>query len=51
MSRLSKELPVIIDVHTHIFPPEVIERREMFAKRDASFDLIYEQPQGADGHL
>lgn len=36
---------MIIDAHTHIFPPEVIERREMFAKRDSSFALIYENPK------
>jgi predicted TIM-barrel fold metal-dependent hydrolase len=32
---------LIIDAHTHIFPPEVIERRDIFAKRDSSFDFIY----------
>jgi uncharacterized protein len=36
---------VIIDVHTHIFPPEVIERREIYAKRDSSFDFIYGNPK------
>ena len=36
---------MIIDVHTHIFPPDVIERREMFAKRDSSFDFIYGNPK------
>jgi predicted TIM-barrel fold metal-dependent hydrolase len=36
---------VIIDVHTHIFPPDGIERREMFAKRDSSFDFIYGNPK------
>ncbi len=36
---------MIIDVHTHIFPPDVIERREMFAKRDSSFDFIYCNPK------
>jgi len=36
---------LIIDVHTHIFPPDVIERREMFAKRDSSFDFIYGNPK------
>jgi predicted TIM-barrel fold metal-dependent hydrolase len=36
---------VIIDVHTHIFPPDVIERRELFAKRDSSFDFIYGNPK------
>ncbi|MBU4194369.1 MAG: amidohydrolase family protein [Actinobacteria bacterium] len=36
---------MIIDAHTHIFPPDVIERREMFAKRDSSFDFIYSNPK------
>lgn len=36
---------MIIDVHTHIFPPDVIERRETFAKRDSSFDFIYGNPR------
>ena len=36
---------MIIDVHTHIFQPDVIERREMFAKRDSSFDFIYGNPK------
>lgn len=35
---------MIIDAHTHIFPPDVIERRELFAKRDASFEYIYGDP-------
>lgn len=36
---------MIIDVHTHIFPPDVIERREMYAKRDSSFEFIYGNPK------
>lgn len=36
---------LIVDCHTHIFPPEVIERRESFAKRDASFDFVYGNPK------
>ncbi len=32
---------MIIDVHTHIFPPEVIDNRAGFAKKDASFAYIY----------
>jgi len=35
---------MIVDAHTHIFPPDVIERRELYAKRDSSFKLIYENP-------
>ena len=44
-SARSKELSMIIDAHTHIFPPEIIERRDVFAKRDASFASIYENPK------
>jgi predicted TIM-barrel fold metal-dependent hydrolase len=36
---------VIIDAHTHIFSPDVIQRREMFAKRDPSFEFIYGNPK------
>lgn len=36
---------MIIDVHTHVFPPDVIERREMYAKRDSSFEFIYGNPK------
>jgi hypothetical protein len=36
---------LIIDAHTHIFPPEVIERRDIFAKRDSSFEFIYGDPK------
>ncbi|MBN1289422.1 MAG: amidohydrolase family protein, partial [Actinobacteria bacterium] len=36
---------MIIDVHTHIFPPDVIGRREMYLKRDISFCSIYENPK------
>ena len=36
---------MIIDAHTHIFPPDVMENREIFAKRDSSFDFIYSNPK------
>jgi uncharacterized protein len=32
---------MVIDCHTHIFPPSVIERREEFAGRDAWFGNLY----------
>lgn len=35
---------MIIDIHTHIFEPDVIDRRAQYAKRDASFDFIYGNP-------
>jgi len=28
---------MIIDFHTHIFPPDVRERREEYLKRDGTF--------------
>jgi predicted TIM-barrel fold metal-dependent hydrolase len=30
-----------VDFHTHIFPPDVIERRDQFAARDATFAELY----------
>lgn len=36
---------MIIDAHTHIFPPDVIERRELYAKRDSSFAFVYKNPK------
>jgi len=35
---------MIFDFHAHVFPPEVIEHRNDFTKRDAAFDLIYSDP-------
>jgi predicted TIM-barrel fold metal-dependent hydrolase len=36
---------VIIDFHTHIFPPWLRERRDEYIKCDACFSLLYSQPQ------
>jgi predicted TIM-barrel fold metal-dependent hydrolase len=36
---------VIIDFHTHIFPPWLKERRDEYIKRDPCFSLLYSQPQ------
>lgn len=36
---------LIIDFHTHIFPPEVIARRDTYLERDAWFRLLYAHPQ------
>jgi len=35
---------MIVDFHTHVFPPEVIEGRRNFAERDPAFALIYGNP-------
>jgi predicted TIM-barrel fold metal-dependent hydrolase len=37
--------PVIIDFHTHIFPPWLRERRDDYIKHDACFSLLYSQPK------
>lgn len=36
---------VIIDFHTHIFPPWVREKRNEYIKRDPCFSLLYSQPK------
>ena len=36
---------VIIDFHTHIFPPWLKERRDEYAKSDPCFSLLYAQPK------
>jgi uncharacterized protein len=35
---------VIIDAHTHVFPPWVIAERERYCQRDHWFDLLYSNP-------
>jgi predicted TIM-barrel fold metal-dependent hydrolase len=35
----------IIDAHTHLFPPEVIERRDEIAGKDERFSLLYGDPR------
>jgi predicted TIM-barrel fold metal-dependent hydrolase len=41
---LSKVGDMIVDFHTHIFPPDVIERRQDYADRDPAFAHIYGNP-------
>jgi len=36
---------VIIDFHTHIFPPWIEEKRDEYLKRDSCFSLLYSQPK------
>ncbi len=36
---------MIIDVHTHIFPPDICTHRERYCTRDAWFDALYRNPQ------
>jgi len=35
---------MIIDVHTHIFPPDICTHRERYCNRDAWFDALYRNP-------
>jgi predicted TIM-barrel fold metal-dependent hydrolase len=37
--------PVIVDFHTHIFPPSVIEQRERLLQADPTFRLLYADPK------
>jgi hypothetical protein len=36
---------MVIDFHTHVFPPEVIARRADYAERDAWFGELYSNPK------
>lgn len=36
---------MIIDFHTHIFPPKVIENKEDYLQRDEWFKLLYSDPR------
>jgi predicted TIM-barrel fold metal-dependent hydrolase len=38
-------LAMIIDVHTHIFPPEVVDNRERFLPGEPAFASIYSDPK------
>ena len=35
---------MIIDFHTHIFPPDVRDRREEYLRRDPTFAEMYGNP-------
>ena len=36
---------MIVDFHTHVFPPQVRDRREEYLRRDATFREIYSDPR------
>lgn len=38
-------MAMIIDVHTHIFPPEVVDNRELFLQGEPAFAAIYNDPK------
>jgi len=45
LKRLLKELlPMLIDFHTHIFPPDIQRHRERYCARDPWFDKLYSNP-------
>ncbi|MGE3797734.1 MAG: amidohydrolase family protein [Thermomicrobiales bacterium] len=37
--------PLVVDAHTHVFPPEIVENREAWQARDAWFSLLYQNPK------
>jgi hypothetical protein len=37
--------PVIIDFHTHIFPPDVRDRRDDYVRHDPTFAEMYDNPK------
>ena len=37
-------LNMIIDAHTHVFSPRVMEKREEYCSSDACFGLLYSNP-------
>ena len=38
---------MIIDVHTHIFPSDIVMHREQYCQRDAWFDALYRNPRAS----
>ena len=34
-----------IDVHTHIFPPEIVQNRQRFYAGEPDFKLLYDSPR------
>ena len=36
---------MIIDFHTHIFPPQVINNRERYLESDCCFAMLYQNPR------
>jgi predicted TIM-barrel fold metal-dependent hydrolase len=43
MPQASRLMPSkIIDIHTHIFPPEICQNRERFFSKEPAFELLYQ---------
>ncbi len=36
---------MIIDAHVHMFPPEIVNRREKYFSGEPEFKLLYETPK------
>ncbi len=36
---------MIVDFHTHIFPPEIVQHRESFLHQDPFFSMLYSRPK------
>ena len=47
MGAIRYHAPMIIDAHTHIFPPEVREHRNEHLQRDAGFRELYANPKAS----
>ena len=45
MQAFGYNMPVIIDVHTHIFPPQIKENREKYVTSDPCFASLYSSPK------
>ncbi len=43
--RFSIMSPVIIDFHTHVFPPWLRERRDEYVRSDPCFSALYSEPK------
>ncbi len=44
MRPLVTMLPMIVDVHSHVFPPAIIGRRDRLARSDPAFGELYGDP-------
>src|SRR5450759_3412511 len=37
---------MLIDIHTHLFPPTIQQQREKYCERDTWFNQLYSDPRG-----
>ncbi len=44
-SQLSRPVGPVIDVHVHVFSPDVIRQRDSYLDRDAWFKMLYTDPK------